>query len=140
MRYVSAVVILFAATACLRANGPPKATRVIEGTKATFPAKSVPAGVKLLVGVLDSCHSVSDGTVNYSANDLMNAKKGDHVRFEFSTPLKAKVREKQIELSEAVYADGVFWLACGKDIVRCTKYTETMNRFQEWYRQTLPAE
>ena len=140
MRCASVVAVLFAATACLGADEPAKATRVIEGVKTTFPAKSIPAGVKLLVGVLDSCHDVSDGTVKYTADDLTKAKKGDHVRFEFPTPLKVEVRGKKLEMSEAVFADGVFWLVCGKDFVRCTKYSETMDRFQEWYRQTLAAD
>ena len=143
MRYASAVAVLFVTTACLGADEPPKATRVIEGpkSKTTFPAKSIPEGVKLLTGVLESCHDMSDGTVKYTADDLKKAQKGDHVQFVFPKPLKVEVLGKKLEVSEAVYAEGVFWLICGKDFVRCTKYTyDKMDQFREWYRQLLPAD
>ena len=133
MRYASAVAVLFVTTACLGADEPPKATRVIEGSKTTFPAKSIPEGVKLLTGVLESCHDMSDGTVKYTADDLKKAQKVDHVRFVFRKPLKVEVLGEKLEVSEAVCADGVFWLVCGKDVVRCTKYTyDKMDRFREW--------
>lgn len=141
MRYVAAAAALFVASACFGAEEPPKAARVIEGAKSTFPAKSIPKGVKLLRGVLESCHNMSDGTVKYTADDLKKAQKGDHVRFVFPKPLKVEVLGKKLQVSEAIYADGVFWLACGNDVVRCTKYTfDKMDQFQEWYRQTLPAD
>ena len=42
---------------------------------------------------------------------------------------------------EAVHSDEVFWLVCGTDVVRCAKYTyDKMDRFREWYRQTLPPD
>lgn len=141
MRYVAVAVALFVATACFGADEPPKATRVIEGTTAVFPTKSVPDGVKRLTGVLDSCHDISDGTIQYTADDLKKAQKSDHVRFVFSKPLSVKLRGKKLDVSEAIYADGVFWLVCGKDIVRCSKYThDKWDPFLKWYRQMFPVE
>jgi hypothetical protein len=121
-----------------RADDLPKATRVIEGAKTTFPEKSLPEGVKAFVGVLESCSDMSDGTVQYTADDLKKARKGDHVSLVFAKPLAVTVLGKRLEVSEAVFANGVFWLLCGKEVVRCTKYEyDKMERFQEWYRQTL---
>ncbi len=100
------------------ADDSPKATRVLEGSKTTFPAKSVPEGVKLLIGVLESCHDISDETVNYSTEDLKKAQKGDHLPFVFPKPIKCEVLEKKLGVSEAIYAKGVFWLVCGKDVVQ----------------------
>jgi hypothetical protein len=115
--------------------------RVIEGTKTTFPANSIPEGVKALSGALESCHARSDGTVRYTSDDLKKAKKGDHVRFEFTRPLPVEILGKKLEVSEAVFAAGVFWLVCRQDVVRCTKYEfAKMKPFGEWYRQTLPAD
>jgi len=125
----------------LTAPEPPKATRVLEGSKTTFPAKSMAEGVKLLIGVLESCHDISDESVKYSAEDLKNAQKEDHVRFVFPKAIKCEVLEKKLEVSEAIYAKGVFWLVCGKDVVRCTKYTfDKMEPFRKWFEQTLPAD
>jgi hypothetical protein len=141
MRYLATAAALLVATACLGADELPKATRMIEGAKTTFPAKSISEGVKALTGALESCHDMSDGTIRYTVADLKKARKGDHVRFVFPKPLGVEVLEKKLEVSEAVYADGVFWLVCGKDVVRCTKYTfDKMDRFREWYRQPLPAD
>ena len=151
MRFVAPVVALFVATACAGATPDPwlprfdlrKATRMIEGTKMTFPAKSIPEGVKALTGVLESCSTMDDRANQYTADDLKKAQKGDHVRFVFSKPLKVEIMSyrKKLEVSEAVYADGRFLLFCGKDVVYCSKYNhEKMTRFREWYRQTLPAD
>jgi hypothetical protein len=144
MKYASAIVAsLFAAAACLAGSvdDTPRATRVIEGTKSTFPEKSIPEGVKALTAVLESCHNISDGTVRYTADDVKKAQKGDHVRFVLPKPVKVEILGKQLDVTEAVFADGVFWLGCGKDVVRCAKYThDKMERFREWYRQLLPAD
>jgi hypothetical protein len=141
MRYVAVVTALFAATACLGADEPPKAIRVIEGRPTTFPEKSIPEGVGGLVGVIESCHALSDGTVKYTDQDLRTARNGDHVRFIFAAPLGVTVLGKKLEVSEAVFAEGVLWLRSGKEVVRCSKYEfEKMKRFREWYRQTLPAD
>jgi hypothetical protein len=141
MRYVATAAALFAASTCVGVDQPLKATRVIEGTKTTFPAKSLPGGVKALAATLASCTNMSDGTVRYTADDLKQAQNRDHVRFVFPRPLGVEVLGKKLGVSEAVFAEGVFWLACGQDVVRCTKYTiDTMERFREWYRQTLPAD
>jgi hypothetical protein len=135
-----AAVLLLVTTTCPGADERAKATRVIEGVKTTFPARSIPKGVTALVGVLESCSSVSDSTIPYTPDELKKARKGDHVRFVFSRPLKVEVGGKKVAVSEAVYAKGVFWLASGNNVVRCTKYTIKMDRFRAWYRQTLPAD
>ena len=49
IRFASILAILVAATLCRAADETPKATRVIEGAKTTFPDKSTPEGVKRLV-------------------------------------------------------------------------------------------
>jgi hypothetical protein len=153
MRFHLALTLLFVGAASAGADDPPKdtrvvegpkppkATRVIEGSKTTFPAKSIPEGVKTLTGALESCHTMSDGTLPYTADDLKNAQKGDHVRFLFPKPLGVEVMRKKLEVSEAVFAKGVFWLLCGEEVVRCAKYEHNkMDRFEKWYRQTLPAD
>jgi hypothetical protein len=135
-----AAVALLAAQTC-RAGDPPKATRVIEGQKTTFPEKSLAGGVQALVGALESCHDISEETVKYTAEELKKARKGDHVSFVFAKPLGVEVLDRNLEVSEAVFAKGVFWLLCGKEVVRCTKYEfDKFDRFLEWYRQTLPAD
>ena len=114
---------------------------MIEGTKMTFPAKSIPEGVKALTGVLESCSTMDDRANQYTADDLKKAQKGDHVRFVFSKPLKVEIMRKKLEVSEAVYAGGRFLLLCGKDVVYCSKYThDKWTPFEKWYRQTLPAD
>jgi hypothetical protein len=75
MRSVAAAALLFVATTCVGADEQTKATRVIEGTKTTFPAGSIPEGVKALTGVLQSCHDLSDGTIKYTADDLKKAQR-----------------------------------------------------------------
>jgi hypothetical protein len=135
-----AAVALLAAQAC-RAGDPTKATRVIEGQKTTFPEKALAGGVKALVGALESCHDISDGTVKYTAEELKKARNGDHVSFVFAKPLGVEVLDRNLEVSEAVFAKGVVWLRCGKEVVRCAKYEyDKYDRFLEWYRQTLPAD
>lgn len=149
--YHSAItVVLVVAAAChTMDNGPrfpgviegPKATRVIEGPETTFPTRSIPEGVKLLTGALESCHDMSDGTVEYSVDNMKLARVQDHVRFVFPEPHRVKVGRKNLAVSEAVFANGVFWLLCGNEVVRCTKYThDKIGPFQDWYRQTLPAD
>ena len=138
MRYIATATAILVATSFLHAEGPPKATRVINGKKSTFPDKSIRDGVKALAGAIESCHSASDGTVKYTAEDLKKAQEGDHVRFVFSHPLAVDVLDKELDASEVVFAKGVFWLVCAKEIVRCTKYEhEKMKLFEDWYRQTL---
>ncbi len=130
---------ILAATACFGADKSPKATRVIDGTKTTFPAKSVPEGAVALAGLLESCHTLNDGTVKYTADDLKKAQTGDHVRFVFPKSLKVAILGKPLDVSETVYADGVLWLVSGTDVLRCSKYEfDKYDRFLEWYRQTLP--
>jgi hypothetical protein len=141
MRSISVGAALLVASVCFAADESPKATRFLEGSRSTFPAKSLPEGKKLLIAVLESCHDVSDETVKYSTDDLKTAQKGDHVRFEFPKAIKCEVQQKKLEVSEAIYAKGVFWLVCGNDVVRATKYTfDKLEPFRKWFEQTLPAD
>jgi hypothetical protein len=141
MRHVATVAALFVATACVGAEELKKATRVIDGTKTTFPAMTTPEGVKALTGVLESCIFMDDRANQYTADDLKKAQKGNHVRFVFSKPLKVEIMRKKLEVSEAVYADGRFLLLCGKDVVYCSKYAPDKSlSFAKWYRQPLPAD
>lgn len=94
-----------------------------------------------MIGALESCHSISDGTVKYSTDELKKARKGDHVWLVFARPIEVEVLEKKLKVSEAVFADGVFWLLCGNDVVRCTKYEfDNMEPFRQWFRQLLPVD
>jgi len=141
MQCLAVATAVFVATACVAPDNTPQAIRVIEGTKTTFPARSIPDGVLALSGALESCHDVSDGSVTYTTDELKKAQKGDHVRFVFPKPLGVELRGQKCDVSEAVFANGVYWVVCGKDVVRCTKYThDKMDRFLKWYRQTLPAD
>ncbi|HEX3149277.1 MAG TPA: hypothetical protein VHR66_14480 [Gemmataceae bacterium] len=142
MRSIATIAaVLFMATTCVAADEPTKATRVIEGSKTTLPDKSIADGVKLLTAVLESCHSRSDGTIRYTAQDVTVARQGDHVRFVLAKPITVEVLNVRIKMSAAVFANGVFWLVCGNEVVRCTKYEfDKMKPFEEWYRQTLPAD
>lgn len=140
MRLAIVVAVLFA-TGCFGADEAPTASRVLEGTKSTFPAKTMPDGVKKLTGVLESCHEVSDGTIPYGPDDLKKAQFGDYLRFVFTKPIKVDVRRKKVDATEVVYSNGVFWVVSGKEVLRCTKYThEQWVPFQEWYRQSMPAD
>ena len=144
MRYFAAVVALTVVTASICAEEPPKATRVIDGTKYTFPDKTIRDGVRALRDVLEACHTEGDSRfengkeIKYTADDVKKAQKGDHVRFVFSKPLLVDVLEKELDATEVVFANGAFWLMCEKQVVRCSKYEyEKMKKFEEWYRQTL---
>jgi hypothetical protein len=142
MRCFIVLVTLFAAPfPCFGADNVAKAVRVIDGQKTTFPPTSFAEGVRAFGGVLESCHDISDGTVKYTVEDLKKARKGDHVSLEFTRPQAVTVLGKQLKVSEAVFAGGVFWLRCGNDVVRCTKYEyHEFEKFQRWFRQTLLAD
>jgi hypothetical protein len=141
MRCLLTAAVLLVATVGHAAEELPKATRVIEGSRTTFPEKTLADGAKTLAAALESCHDLSDGTIQYSPHELTKAQQGDHVRFVFSKPLGVTVLDTKLAVSEAVFANGVFWLMCGKEVVRATKYEyDKMTRFQAWYRQTLPAD
>jgi hypothetical protein len=144
MRCFATVVALMVVTASICAEELPKATRVIDRTKYTFPDKTIRDGVRALRDVLEACHTIDDSRfengkeIQYSADDVKKAQKGDHVRFVFSKPLLVDVLQKELDVTEVVFANGAFWLVCEKEVVRCSKYEyEKMKKFEEWYRQTL---
>ena len=133
---------------CQGADAPPKdsgrtlegktsASRTLEGNTTQFPANSIAEGVKATVAVLESCSS-SDAE-GYTAADLKKALLGDHVRLVFAKPVTVMVLHDKLEVSEVVYAAGVFWLRCGDKVVRTSKYRfEKWKPFEAWFRQTLP--
>lgn len=146
MRTVATVTAMFLVTVSLSADEPAKAVRVIEEALTTFPAKSVPEGVEVLTGVVESCHYLSDGTLEkaakYTIDEVTAARKGDHVRFVFAEPLKLDVLGEKFEVSEVIFADASgFWLVSEESIVRCTKYKhDRWEPFLKWYHQTLPVD
>jgi len=147
MRFVAIAAAILVATASVCADEPPAATRVIDGTKSTYPAKSVRDGVRALTDVLETCHYLAESRfengkeIKYTADDVKKAQKGDHVRFVFSKPLLVDVLNKELDASEVVFANGAFWVVSKKDVLRCSKYEyELMKRFEDWYRQVLPPD
>jgi hypothetical protein len=147
MRYLATAAALLVAITAVCAEDLPKATRVIDGRKTTFPAKTIRNGEKALTEVLEACHTIGDRRfengkeIKYTADDVKQAQKGDHVRFVFPKPIDVTVLGNEMEVSEAVFANGAFWLVYGKDVARCSKYEyEKMKRFEDWYRQPLPGE
>ena len=143
MRYLATAAALLVAAASICAEEPAKATRVIDGMKTTFPDKTIRDGVKMLTDVLEACHYIAGSRfengkeIKYSAEDVKNAQKGDHVRFVFARPIDITVLGNDFEVSEVVFANGAFWLVYDKNVVRCIKYEyEKMKKFEDWYRQT----
>jgi hypothetical protein len=137
MRFTFVFVILFVMCAAYGADETPKASRKLEGTTAQFPEKSIEKGVNATLGVLQSCSSSSASSE--PAADLKKARQGDHVRMVFCKPVRVRVLDESYDVSEVVYADGVFWLRHGDKVQRCTKYHfQEWKAFEEWYRQTLP--
>jgi hypothetical protein len=147
MRYIVTAATLLVATAAVCAEDLPKAARVIDGNKTTYPEKTIRDGVRALRDVLEACHYMGDSRfengkeIKYAADDVSKAQKGDHVRFVFSKPLLVDVLDKELDATEVVFANGAFWLVCGKTVWRCSKYEhEKMLVFEKWYRQTLPVD
>src|SRR5258708_4247287 len=101
-----------------------KASGTLDGTKVRFPAKSIAEGVKATITLLESCHSINDGTIPYTDADLKNAQQGDHVRLVFAKPFK--VFDGKVEVSELVFTQpmntAVFWLRSGEKVGRYTKF------------------
>jgi hypothetical protein len=148
MRFTLVPVLLFLAAVCQGADDSrkvssrtveekPMASRRLEGDTSQFPANSLVEGVKATVAVLESCHSSDAET--YTAAGLKKAQQGDHVRLVFPKPITVTVLRDEFDVSEVVYADGVFWLRCGAKVVRSTKYEfEKWRPFESWFRQLLP--
>ena len=61
----------------------------------------VPASpAKATVALLESCHSLDDGSNCYTIEDLEKARKGDHVRLVFAKPISVRVVNEEVEVSE----------------------------------------
>lgn len=141
MRFALVLSAIFFGATTSFADDLPSATRVIEREKTTFPIDSLTQGLKVTLAVVESCHSLNDGRVNPTIDDVKKARKGDHVRFVFARPRTIKVLGQNLKASEVIYADGVFWLRNGDQVFRCAKYEpDKWDRFLEWSRQTLPAD
>jgi hypothetical protein len=144
MRWTLVGVLLFVTTACHAADEV-TASGTLDGKKVQFPAKSVAEGVKATIALLESCHSISDGTIAYTVADVKNARQGDHVRLVFAKPVTVTVLRNKLKVSELVFTQplntGVFWLRCGNQVVRCTKYEyQKEKRFVAWRRQARAAD
>jgi hypothetical protein len=113
-----------------------KASATLAGKKMSFPQKGVAGGARATVALLESCHSMSEGT----AADLKKAQEGDHVRLVFAMPVAVTVLGRRMAVSELVLTQplntGVFWLRVGNKVVRCTKYeVQKEQDFVTWRRQ-----
>jgi hypothetical protein len=94
------------------------------------------------LALLESCHSAAwPGPDPPTGDDVENVLQGDHVRLVFAKPATAKVMNERVEFSELVFGAGAFWLRSGDNARRYTKYEpEKWRAFQEWWRQSAPAE
>lgn len=116
----------------------PKATRLTDEARATFPAPAASEGGKLVIELLGACHDISDGTVPYSEKDVRKALQKEHVRVVFPKPIPMTLGGKKQHIAEVVFAEGVLWVTCAKEVVRCSKYGHVeYDRFNKWARQTL---
>jgi hypothetical protein len=141
MRNVLFVALVLMTTAACRAEDTPKATGTLEGKKVKFPEKGIAAGVRATVGLLESCHSES----LYQADELKQAKQGDHIRLVFAKPITVRVNNEEIEFSELVFRlptnTGVFWLRSGDKWRRYSKYEPQKEKpFLAWLREAQPAD
>jgi hypothetical protein len=123
----------------------PKACGRLDGKKVQFSAKGIAEGVKATVGLLESCHSASDGTIAYTAADLKKAQQGDHVRLVFAKPITVTVLEAKVPVSELVFTQplntGVFWLRSWDTVMRCSKFEFKKQRpFEEWRNTAQSAD
>ena len=140
MQFALVPMLFLVAGSCYATDDAVEATRKLDGRSTRFPAAATEAGVKAVVGAVESCHSKNDDTLPYTVNDLRKAQAGDHVRMVFSKPVTVTVLGEKLEVSELVFAAGVFWVRDGEKVRRCTKYEhEKMKAFEEWYRQPLSA-
>ncbi|MFL5340626.1 MAG: hypothetical protein ACJ8F7_10790 [Gemmataceae bacterium] len=140
MRFALVPILFLIAGSSYAADDAVEATRKIGGRTARFPAGSIEAGVNAVVGAVQSCSSKNDDTLLYTVNDLRKAQERDHVRMVFSKTVTVTVVGEKMEVSELVFAAGVFWVRVGEKVRRCTKYEhEKMKVFEEWYRQPLSA-
>jgi hypothetical protein len=134
---------LLVAPLCYGADAPIPAGSTIRGTidgkKVTYPPKTIAEGVKVTVGMLESCHTADQDAKLYTSADLKKALKKDHLRLVFSRPTKVKVLGNTIEVSELVFGGGVFWVRSGNKVWRCTKYEfGPSQRFEKW-RERAPS-
>lgn len=142
MRFTLSLSLLLLATACHGADAPTQASGVLDGKKVRFPARTVDEGVKATVALLESCCSISDGTINYTAADVKKALEGDYVRLAFTKPITVTILSDKYEVSELVFTQplstGVFWLRCGTRFVRATKYEPRKERrFVAWRNEAI---
>lgn len=135
MRSTLAIVAILFAAVSQTGDQVAKVSGRIDGKQATFRGTEISAGVKAALAMLQSC--IDDSL--YDADELKAAENGDHIRFQFSSPIKAKVMERQIEFSEIVFRlpeeTGVFWVHAGDKWLRYSKYApDKGEKFDTWLR------
>jgi len=135
-----AVVLMVSAIHAHGADDGPRATGTLEGQQVKFPQKGLDEGIKATVGLLESCHDASDGTVAYTVEDLKKALQKDHVHLVLAKPLTVTVLDRKLQVSELIFTQptgrGVFWLRSGTTIHRCTKFEfQKAKPFEEWLKQ-----
>jgi hypothetical protein len=140
MRNVLFVALVLVTAAACRAEDTPKASGTLEGTKVKFPEKGIAEGVKATLGLLESCHDKS----LYEADELKQAKEGDHIRLVFAKPITVRVVNEDVEVSELVFRlptnTGVFWLRSGDKWRRYSKYEpQKVEPFLTWLREAQPV-
>jgi hypothetical protein len=116
------------------ADAPPKATGLREDKKLTFSAKGIPDGAKATLAMLESCHSSDWAGPKAPAHaDLKKAQEKDHIRLVFAKPVKVRVKDDTIEISELVFDGGAFWIRSGDKVIRRTKYLYDKEKaFDAW--------
>lgn len=140
MRSVLVAVVVLLTANVGWAGDAPKASGRLAGKTVTFPEKSVAAGVKATVGLLESCHSES----LYEPDEFKEALRGELIRLVFAKPITARVNNEQIKFSELVFRlplnTGVFWVRTGDKWRRYSKYEPAKEKpFTAWLREARPT-
>lgn len=140
MKFAAVLLFAFFASSRLQAAEPPQANGVLEGVPVEFPEMGVAAGAASMLDLLRTCHARDDG---YALADLDAAKKGDHVRLVFATPVELPGEE--FAFAELVFTQptgrGVFWLRSGADVRRWTKFLHPQTIAADaWIQQGRPVE
>jgi hypothetical protein len=141
MRPTAVLVVLLLAAALYGAGDVATASDRLDGKKLSFSANGIAGGVRATSALLESCHSIGEGT----AADLTKAQSGDHIRLVFAKPVAVEVLDRKLKMSDLVFTQplntGVFWLRAGNVIVRCTKYEPDKEKdFVQWRNEARVAE
>jgi hypothetical protein len=145
MRCVLIAVVLLPTAIWGGADDLPKVTGILGGKKVKFPDKELATAAKATVALLESCHSLDDGSNCYTIEDLEKARKGNHVRLMFAKPITVAVLGDSFRVTELVFTQpsniGVFWLRSGDKVRRATKYEfEKQKPVDAWLSQAQAAD